>query len=84
MSGLIGTLKTEWNARYFAVHGWVIPYIIMGGMKLFINSQGVQSLKFGIDKYFHPTPYRACYFLSMLGLKSNQFRKYGPIGFCEL
>ena len=32
----------------------------------------------GMDKLFHPTHYRACDYLSMLGLKLNHVSKRGP------
>ena len=40
----------------------------------------VQQLKFGMDKWFDPTLYWACDYLSMLGLKSTHISKRGAWG----
>ena len=38
---------------------------------------GCNRWSFGMDKYFHPTPYWACDYLSMLELKLNHVSKRG-------
>ena len=49
-------------------------------MKLFIHSQTSTAapLKFGIDKWFHPTLYKGSNYLSLLGLQLIQISKSGP------
>ena len=38
----------------------------------------VAPLSLGMYKYFHPTHYRTCDYLSILGLKLNYVSKRGP------
>ena len=49
-------------------------------MKLFIHSETstVVPLKLGMDKYFHPTLYNGCKYLSIPELKLNYVSKRGP------
>ena len=38
----------------------------------------IATLKFAMDKLFHPTLYNACDYLSMPGIKSIYISKMGP------
>ena len=51
-------------------HGQVITCPVKCGMKYLIHSQtsAAAPLKFGMDKYVHPTLYNGCNYLSMLRL----------------
>ena len=40
--------------------------------------QRLHRLSLGMDKWFHPTHYNGCKYLSMLGLKLNHVSKRGP------
>ena len=50
----------------------IITFIIKSGMELLIR------WNLGKDKLFHPTPYWACNYLSMVKLKLNYVSKRGP------
>ena len=43
----------------------------------FLNFNGSNRWNLGMDKWFHPTVYNGCNYLSMLGLKLNHVSKSG-------
>ena len=51
----------------------------MGWYYLSIHKlQQLHRWSLGMDKLFHPTPYQACHYLSILGIKLNHVGKRGP------